>query len=137
MLPVVSKGYAGDVENIIITTRGNSNHAATKGEPKESTGTEWQSQQKSSAPNKKQTGSEKKSHQVSTSQMTSTSGGARGVEKTKDVIDPKNIATYPFFYGTKFVQLNLLINLHFIFRWKMLIYFWICVLNLVFSIYFN
>ena len=39
-LPVVSKGHAGDVENVIITTRGNSNRAATKGEPKESTGTE-------------------------------------------------------------------------------------------------
>ena len=105
-LPVVSKGHAGDVQNVIITTRGNSNRAATKGEPKESTGTERQSQQKSSAPNKKQTGSEKKSHQVSTSQMTPTSGGARGVEKTKDIINPENIATHPFFYGTKFVQLN-------------------------------
>ena len=39
VLPVVSKGHAGDVQNVIITTRGNSNHAATKGEPKESTGT--------------------------------------------------------------------------------------------------
>ena len=38
-LPVVSKGHAGDVQNVIITTRGNSNCAATKGEPKGSTGT--------------------------------------------------------------------------------------------------
>ena len=38
--------------------------------------------------------------------MTSTSGGARGVERTKAVIDPENIATHPFFYGTKFVELN-------------------------------
>ena len=39
-LPVVSKSHAGYVQNVIITTRGNSNCAATKGEPKESTGTE-------------------------------------------------------------------------------------------------
>ena len=65
-------------------------------------GTEWHSQQKSSASDKKQSGSEKKSNQVSTS----TSGGARGVERTKAVIDPENIATHPFFYGMKFVELN-------------------------------
>ena len=62
--------------------------------------------QQSSAPNKKQSGSEKKTYQVLTSQMTSTSGGARGVDTTKDVIDPENIATHPFFYGMKFVELN-------------------------------
>ena len=63
-------------------------------------------QQKSGASDKKQSGSEKKSNEVSTSQMTYTSGGARGVERTKAIIDPENIATHPFFYGTKFVELN-------------------------------
>ena len=105
-MPVVSEGHVGDGENLIISTRGSSNRAATKGDGKDSSGSKQPSQQKSGAPNKKQSGSEKKSNQVSTSQMTSTSEGARSVETTKDIIDPENIATHPFFYGTKFVELN-------------------------------
>ena len=105
-MPVVSKGHGGDVEKLIISTIGSLNCAATKGDGKDSSGTKGHSQQKSGAPNKKQSGSEKKSYKVSTSQMTSTSGGARGVETTKDVIDPENIATHPFFYGTKFFEFN-------------------------------
>ena len=38
-LPVVSKGHAVDVQNVIITTRPNSDCVATKAERKESTGT--------------------------------------------------------------------------------------------------
>ena len=105
-MPVVSKHHAADGANLIITTRGSSSRAATKGDGKDCSGTEQHIQQKSGAANKKQSGSEKKSNQVSTSQKTSTSGGGRGVEATKDVIDPENIATHPFFYGTKFVELN-------------------------------
>ena len=39
-VPVVSKGHAGDIDNFIITTRGSSKPAATKGNGKELSGTE-------------------------------------------------------------------------------------------------
>ena len=110
-VPVSTKGHGGSVETNTITTRGSqqkssSNHAALKGDYQNLSESERVTQQKSGAPKNKPSGNEKKSNQVSTSQTTSTSVGARGVETTKDVIDPDNIATHPIFYGTKFVNLN-------------------------------
>ena len=113
--PVVTKGHVAPVESNTITTRGSqqkscSNHAAPKGHSQNLNGFERLSQQKSDSAKNKQSGNEKKSNEVSTSLTTSTSGGARGVEKIKDIIDPENMATHSFFYGMKFVELNCSLN---------------------------